>query len=105
MEQALATKPVPCTRIRIGGGPARSDQWTQLRADITGMTIERLVNHDSSALGAAVMAAGKIGVYPTLRDAVKHMVTIKDSFKPDMERHAKYSERYQEYIARIPVQK
>ncbi len=103
MEQALASKQGGCTRIRIGGGPARSDVWTQLRADVTGMKIERLVNHDSSALGAAIMAAAAVGLYPNLRAAVDQMIVIKDVFEPDAKRQAAYNERYREYLERIPT--
>jgi sugar (pentulose or hexulose) kinase len=98
MEATLATKHGSCSRIRIGGGSANSGKWTQLRADINGMTFERMKNNEISAIGAAAIAAHKIGFYPTLRDAINNMVGIRDSFKPDMEKHALYTERFKEYI-------
>ncbi|MDR1766374.1 MAG: FGGY-family carbohydrate kinase [Lachnospiraceae bacterium] len=100
VDTALKIKQNGCGRIRVGGGPAKADGWVQLRADVTGLTVERLVNYDISALGAAVLAAGGVGVYPSLREALDHMVRIKDSFAPDPERHARYEERYKEYLER-----
>lgn len=93
------------SRIRIGGGPAKSDEWTQLCATVTGKTIERIANNDTSALGAAVVAAITIGMYQDLKEAVAHMVAIKDVFHPDPAYQEIYDQRYQEYIEKLPVKR
>lgn len=87
--------------VRIGGGAANSDEWMQLRADISGKKIERMKNIQSSSLGSAVLAAVKIGIYPDLQNAVEHMVHVEDVFIPNQDIHEKYEERYQEFIRKM----
>lgn len=101
MEGVLQYKESGCRRIRIGGGPAVSDEWTQLRANITGKTIERVASNDNSALGAAVLAALGAGIYQDLPEAVEHLVEIRDSFVPDPELKQLYELRYQEYCGKV----
>lgn len=87
--------------VRIGGGVANSDEWMQLRADISGKRIERMNNIQISSLGGAILAAVKIGIYPDLQEAVKHMVRIKDTFIPDLEVHKKYEEKYRIFLKKL----
>ena len=101
-EAALRHKKNGAVRIRIGGGPSSSDEWAQLRANITGMTIERVVSSDNSALGAAVLASLFAGLYPSVADASAHLVRVRDSFVPDPKLFALYNERYREYCEKIP---
>jgi len=101
MEGVLRHKRGTCSRIRIGGGPTREDAWAQLRADVTGKTIERVVSTDNSALGAAVLAAIGAGIYRDLPEAVDHLVQVKDTFLPDQQVHARYETLYQDYCSRV----
>lgn len=87
--------------VRIGGGVANSDEWMQLRADISGKKIERMSNIQISSLGGAVLAAVKIGIYPDLQEAVEHMVHVKDTFIPNVEVHKKYEEKYQVFLKKM----
>lgn len=85
------------TSVRIGGGAANSEEWMQLRADISGMCIERMENIQISSLGSAVLAAVAVGIYPDLKTAVKNMVRVQDTFFPNPEIKNRYEEKYQEY--------
>lgn len=87
--------------VRIGGGAANSDEWMQLRADISGKRIERMENIQISSAGSAVLAAVRTGIYESFEEAVEHMVRVKDVFVPDLERHDKYERKYQEFIKKM----
>lgn len=52
--------------VRVLGGGARSRLWSQLRADITGLPVERSAVADASAVGAALLAAVASGQWPDL---------------------------------------
>ncbi len=101
IENCQKIKSDPITRVRIGGGVANSDEWMQLRADISGRTIERMSNIQISSLGGAVLAAVRIGLYSDLREAVEHMVHVKDTFTPHMEVHKEYERLYQTFLEKM----
>lgn len=87
--------------VRIGGGAANSDEWMQLRADVSGKRIERMKNIQISSLGAAVLAAVRIGKYQSLDEAVEHMVHVADVFIPDLEVHEKYEKKYKGFMEKM----
>lgn len=53
---------VAATRIRVMGGGARSRLWIQVLADVFGRPIEVTEHAESTALGAAVLAAAGTGL-------------------------------------------
>src|SRR6202034_1282917 len=44
------------TRIRLGGGGARSALWRQIQADVYGQTAETVEAEEGAAYGAAILA-------------------------------------------------
>jgi glycerol kinase len=52
--------------LRVDGGACASDLLMQIQADLLGTTVERPVNIESTALGAAMMAGLGAGVWPNL---------------------------------------
>lgn len=87
--------------VRVCGGGAVSDEWMQLRADVSGKKIERMRNIQCSSLGSAMLAAVKVGIHDTLDDAVANMVCVKDVFVPNRTVNVRYEEKYQKYIKRM----
>lgn len=85
-------------RVRIGGGGAKSADWIQLRADITGKTYESMKENEVSSVGAAILAASAAGIYPDVNTAAEHMVQIKTVYRPDMEIFELYQEKYKKYL-------
>ena len=101
MDGVLQYKRNGCNRIRIGGGPTHEPAWAQLRADVTGKVVERVVSTDNSALGAAVLAAIGTGIYQSLPEAVANLIQVKDRFYPNAAVAAKYEKRYREYCEKV----
>jgi glycerol kinase len=54
--------------LRVDGGMVANDWFLQCLADITGVTVERPVNIETTALGAARLAGLQAGVYDSLED-------------------------------------
>jgi sugar (pentulose or hexulose) kinase len=67
--------------ISLGGG-ARSDLWNRIKADITGKPVTVPESVESASLGAAILAAVEIGMFPDIPSAVKTCVRAGRVFKP-----------------------
>jgi xylulokinase len=72
----------PIDTIRACGGPAKSPKWLQLKADISGKTVEAPAVEEASALGAALLAGAATGVYTSYEEAIKAAVKIKATYRP-----------------------
>jgi len=86
--------------MRIGGGGAKSDKWSQLKADMFGIKVEKVENIEVSSIGAAVMAAVSENFYPDLSTAMKNLISVNRTFEPNREITQRYKERYTEYLSR-----
>ncbi len=104
VEAALALKNVDDPRIRIGGGSARSDKWSQLRADMFGVPVEKVSNIEVSSVGAAVFTAVALSYYPDYSTATERMVRVEQIFEPNLEINQRYKERYTEYLELVKKQ-
>ncbi len=59
----------PIGVLRASGGAAKSPLWTQIKADVTGYTIEVPEAFSTAAFGAAVLAGVATGVYADFAEA------------------------------------
>jgi glycerol kinase len=78
------------TALRVDGGMAQNDWLLQFLADITGIDVERPTLIETTALGAARLAALGTGVLSSLEDVTEHW-QLERRFQPQMsslERHA-----------------
>lgn len=83
--------------LRSMGGAANSPLWTQIKADVTGKSIEVPVSDTASALGAAILAGVGTGLYPSFEHAVAQTVKVKRMYHPDEGKKAVYDKAYQTY--------
>ena len=86
-------------KIISTGGGARSDLWSQMKADITGHEVIIPSNEEAACLGAAMIGALSEGVFSTYKDAISHCVSLKKQFKPQNEevykkKHALFQKLY-----------
>ena len=97
LDKLLATRETPPDCIRLAGGAARSEVWTQMFADILGFPVERLEAAETGALGCAILAAAGTGAYPDLASAARVMSPVGGRFEPDPAAGAHYARRYALY--------
>ena len=72
----------------------------QIKADVTGRPVRRVLVQEATALGAAMLAGVSAGTFKDLDDAVAHTVTLADeSFEANPQRAALYDETYARYRA------
>ncbi|HEY7273257.1 MAG TPA: FGGY-family carbohydrate kinase [Actinoplanes sp.] len=80
---------------RLGGGGARSTQWSQLLADVTELALEVTDAVEAGARGAAALAGIGIGWYSSLEDAVA--ATVRVTRRHDPRPTAVLRERFEWY--------
>jgi xylulokinase len=73
---------IPVSRIRLGGGGARSPLWQQIQADVYGHPVELLAAEEGGAFGAALLAGVGIGVWPTVEAACAATVKVAQEIQP-----------------------
>ncbi len=69
----------------------------QIKADVLGIPVLIPEASIGAPFGDAVIVGAGLGIYEDVDDALKKMVTIKESFQPDMENHKLYQELYAIY--------
>ena len=65
------------TYLAAGGG-ARSEDWTQIMADVFNKPIRRSVGEEQSCLGAAITAGVGIGEWNSVTEAVGSVIRFQD---------------------------
>lgn len=73
---------VPTTRIRLGGGGARSALWRQIQADVYGHDVEWLEAEEGAAYGAALLAGVGVGQWATVEEACDCVVRVAETVTP-----------------------
>jgi xylulokinase len=83
--------------VRIVGGGAKSQVWTQLRADVCGVPMQPAVVHEATSLGAAVLAAVTIGAFPDIPTASDALSKTGASIAPRPQESQAYRALFRSY--------
>ena len=83
--------------MRVCGGPARSETWNQIKADITGFVVDVPAVLETAVAGAAVLAATGIGAWSSLPAAIGGMTRIVRRLEPQPAHRAGYDALYNAY--------
>ncbi|MGX5087620.1 FGGY-family carbohydrate kinase [Enterobacter sp. UPMP2052] len=83
--------------LRVTGGPAHSDVWMQMLADVSGLAIELPQVEETGCSGAALAALVGTGVYPDFHTAQRALTHACRVIEPDMHAHAAYQRKYHRY--------
>ena len=85
-------------RLTIVGGGAKGALWRQIKADVTGLPVRVPTSVETTATGAAILAAVGAGVHPSVADAVCAFVAYQpDEHVPDPESRQRYDDAYRRY--------
>ena len=87
-------------RVVAVGGASRSPFWSQLRADVTGRTVEVLATEEAASLGGAMLAGIAAGIYPDHEAAVRQVYRVRRRFTPDPARRAQYDDCFRRVYRR-----
>ena len=85
LAEAFAADGAAWERLRIDGGMSANDWMAQDLANMLGLTVERPGFVETTALGAAMLAAAGAGIHPDLEAAAAAMRGQLASFTPAMD--------------------
>jgi xylulokinase len=85
-------------RLTIVGGGAKGELWRQIKADVTGLPVRVPVSVETTATGAAILAAVGAGVHASVAEAVDAFVAYRpEEHLPDPAASEAYEEAYRRY--------
>ncbi len=80
------------------GGASNSVLWTQIKADVTGRTIQVPSTDTATTLGAAILAGVGCGIFKDYDQAVNQTVKITRVQEPNMQNHELYKRGMELYL-------
>lgn len=89
----------PITSLRVDGGASASDILMQLQANISGLTVDRPIQRETTAMGAAFFAGLHSGLW-TLEDLEKMRVRDRLFEGEETARYKGYVARWREAVSR-----
>ncbi len=89
----------------VSGGPANSELWMQMHADVSNVPISLTKVSEGPVLGAAMLAAVGAGIYPDIQTAAEHMVHTERTIEPNSEAHEAYQFYVDRYVETYPQMK
>ncbi|CAN5875511.1 xylulokinase [soil metagenome] len=93
----IAEMSLPVDRIHVTGGGAASDLWLQMKADVAGVPVHRVVT-EGAPIGAACLAAVAAGWYSDTESASDSLVEVHpDPFEPNSAMAGVYGDAYRRY--------
>ena len=84
LAEAFAADGARWTHLRIDGGMSANDWMAQDIADVLGIPVERPGFVETTALGAAMLAASGVGLFANLEAAAAAMAGERSGFTPGM---------------------
>jgi xylulokinase len=101
-------EPIVAAGIRIGemrvcGGPARSETWNQVKADVTGFTVAVPAVLETAVVGAAVLGATGIGAYTDVPAAIRGMTRVARHLSPNPDVRGLYDDAFDAYVRLHPA--
>jgi xylulokinase len=87
----------PITEVRMVGGGAHDQKWSQMKANITGKTYLAMQETNAAATGAALVAA--VGSGALTLEQIPSLVAVKNRFEPNEKAHRLYKKVFWQYEA------
>ncbi|MEX2728199.1 MAG: xylulokinase [Candidatus Sigynarchaeum springense] len=80
------------SELRLTGGGSRSQIWSKILADVSGVPCARPQYEESTAVGAALLASVGAGLFKDVSKAANEFIVIKDKIQPDKAAQEKYKQ-------------
>jgi xylulokinase len=95
---AMGNAGLEVRRLTIVGGGAKGPLWRQIKADVTGLPVRIPKSVETTATGAAILAAVGSGVHASVAEAVALFVSFRpEEHRPDPEQREAYERAYRKY--------
>ncbi|MGV6987438.1 autoinducer-2 kinase [Testudinibacter sp. P80/BLE/0925] len=90
LDQVEQFSGIKLSSIVFAGGGSKGHLWSQILADVTGLTVNIPVVKEATALGCAIAAGVGAGIYSSLAEAGKKLVKFERQHQPNPENHILY---------------
>jgi xylulokinase len=97
--ERLSALGISAASLLLVGGGAKSALWAQIRADATGLPAEIPQHHDTSPIGAAILASVAVGSWPSVAAAAQQVGKIVRVVEPNPANKGAYDQAYSRYRA------
>jgi xylulokinase len=94
---------VPVTKIRLGGGGARSNIWRQIQADVYAHEVELVEAEEGAAYGAAILAAVGARHWNSVDEACDAVVRVATRVAPRLDSSKLMQKNYSTYRRIYPA--
>jgi len=94
---------VTVDEMRVCGGPARSETWNQIKADVTGFRVAVPAVLETAVVGSAALGATGVGAYPDLPAAIRGMTRVAHRLEPRSEYRELYDAAFDAYVRLHPA--
>src|SRR5579859_7614167 len=94
---------VPVTKIRLGGGGARSQLWRQIQADVYAHEVELVEAEEGAAYGAAILAGVGAKHWKSVDEACDAIVRVAKRVAPNARDSATMQKNYATYRRIYPA--
>jgi xylulokinase len=94
---------VPVTRVRVGGGGARSALWREIQATVYRHSVESVAAEEGAAYGAALLAGVGAGVWRSVDEACDAVVRTAGITEPNRAASAATESQYAAYRRIYPA--
>jgi xylulokinase len=96
--EAMRASGLEVRRLTIVGGGAKGRLWRQIKADVTGLPVRVPENVETTATGAAMLAAVAAGLHASVGDAASAFVRYEPGeVEPDPGAASAYEDAYRSY--------
>ncbi|MBK7404022.1 MAG: xylulokinase [Phycisphaerales bacterium] len=101
--EIVANVDVRASRIRLGGGGAKTAFWRQLQADVYDAPVELPNTEEGPAFGAALMGGVGAGVWPGVAEACRETLGVTEHREPEAKLAAFYAELLSQFGLAYPA--
>jgi len=96
--EAMENAGLDVRRLTIVGGGAKGPLWRQIKADVTGLPVRVPTSVETTATGAAILAAVGAGLHGSVADAVRAFVSYRpEQHEPIGSNRSAYDDAYRRY--------
>ncbi|MFN3412400.1 MAG: FGGY-family carbohydrate kinase [Exilispira sp.] len=88
-------------KLFVSGGASQSDEICQIASDIFKLPVYRASTYETSCLGAAILCAIAVGIYPSIQKAIEEMVSYGKVFYPDENNSKLYDKLYNRVYSKM----
>lgn len=99
LQQIAAFSGVQADSLVFAGGGSKGKLWSQILADVTGLTVHVPVVKEATALGCAIAAGVGVGIWPSLAETGEKLVRWDREHKPNPENFAVYQQAREKWQA------